>query len=113
MGQHYIAVNPELREFVDPCDIGGFYKLYEWCANPQAGIFPYLLCDTGDDPATVKRVGERPAYLGRWRSCPVCLLGDHDQTGRYQEVWDRYRNISHGLMAEYRTFIEPDHLEPL
>ena len=38
-----MAVNVTKKECVRPWDIGGLAKLWEWCANRTAGIFPYLL----------------------------------------------------------------------
>ena len=43
MGQYYRAVNVTKHEYVDAWDLGGFSKLWEWCANRWAGIFPYLI----------------------------------------------------------------------
>jgi hypothetical protein len=43
MGQYFMPVNTTKKEYVRSWDIGGFAKLWEWCVNSQAGIFPYLL----------------------------------------------------------------------
>jgi hypothetical protein len=43
MGQYFIAVNKTKKEYVRSWDIGGVAKLWEWCVNRTAGIFPYLL----------------------------------------------------------------------
>lgn len=59
MGQYFRAVNATKKEYVDPWDIGGVAKLWEWCANKWAGIFPYLLRKSnatgGGDIGSVKR----------------------------------------------------------
>ena len=42
MGQYFKAVNVSKKEYVDPWYLG-VAKLWEWCVNKEAGLFPYLL----------------------------------------------------------------------
>lgn len=111
MGQYFRAVNETKREYVDPWDIGGLAKLFEWCANRQAGIFAYLLRksnETGggdiDDPMTAQ-------FAGRWAGDKICLVGDYDGSRLYQVASKEFLNISKKLAREYNRFIGIDQLK--
>ena len=106
MGQYFIAVNKTKKEYIRGWDIDGGAKLWEWCANRQAGIFPYLLRKSdesggGDIPYSIP--GSQ--YAGRWAGDEVYLIGDYDSSGLYQRAKDEYTNIAEGLVAEYNAFI--------
>jgi len=104
MGQYFIAVNLDKREYICPWCLGGLAKLWEWCVNPQAGIFPYLLRKSdesggGDiDPHTVK-------YAGRWAGDRVVLIGDYDSSGLYEKVRTEYKNISAETASEFNKLV--------
>ncbi len=134
MGQYFKAVNVTKREIVDPWEIGGGAKLWEWCANHKAGIFPYLLrksSGTGggdlDGRTRQVEVTELPnlgsflraattregapcstggTYAGRWAGDEIYLIGDYDESNLYEEATNHYRDISEELVEEYNRFIE-------
>src|SRR4051794_11567429 len=104
MGQYFIAVNKTRREYVCSWDIGGGAKLWEWCANSTAGIFPYLLRQSNEGGGGDINI-ENPQFAGRWAGEIVCLVGDYDRSKLYEEARDGYRNISKELAKEYNEFI--------
>ena len=102
-----MAVNVTKKEYVQPWDIGGMAKLWEWCVGRTAGIFPYLLRKSnwrggGDIPFAA------PSYAGRWAGDEVYLVGDYDESSLYETARTSYRNISRELAAEYNLFVEVD-----
>jgi hypothetical protein len=105
MGQYFRAVNVTKREYVDAWDLGGVAKLWEWCANRCAGVFPYLLRKStergGGDIHT-----DAPHYAGRWAGDRVYLVGDYDESGLFQTARREFTNISSALADEYNAFIE-------
>lgn len=112
MGQYFKAVNVTKFEYVDPYEIGGLAKLWEWCSNKQAGIFPYLLRkSSGRGGGDVQM--ERPVYAGRWAGDMVYLVGDYDDGGLYHQIeFDRrFGDISARLAEEYNRFIEVEELQ--
>lgn len=104
MGQYFMAVNRSKKEYVTAWEIGGLAKLWEWCANPIAGIFPYLLRQSdnsggGDvDPS-------QTMYAGRWAGDEVYLVGDYDSSLLFQQATTQYTSIAEGLVQEYNRFI--------
>ncbi len=110
MGQYFRAVNVTKREYVDSWDIGGVAKLWEWCANRTAGIFPFLLRKSsqrggGDIDLT------EPTYAGRWAGDEVYLVGDYDESDLFQKAEQEFANISHPLVAEYNDFVAVKRLQ--
>jgi hypothetical protein len=104
VGQYFYAVNETKKEFVSPWEIGGVAKLWEWCVNKWAGIFPYLLRKSsgnggGDcDTSTTK-------YAGRWAGDKVYLVGDYDDSHLFQKAEQEFTNISKPLAQEYNDFV--------
>jgi hypothetical protein len=106
MGQYFMPVNKTKKEYFAPWEIGGVAKLWEWCVNHEAGVFPYLLRKSdelggGDiaDPAKVK-------YAGRWAGDEVYLIGDYDSSKLWDQAKKSFKNIAKGLVEEYNRFIE-------
>jgi len=104
MGQYFMAVNLDKKEYVCPWCLGGVAKFWEWCVNPQAGIFPYLLRKSNEsgggdiDPDRVK-------YAGRWAGDRVVLIGDYDSSGLYEKVRTEYKNISAETASEFNKLV--------
>ncbi len=110
MGQYFRAVNVSKKEYVDPWDIGGLAKLWEWCAGKISGIFPYLFRKSNehgggdiDNPD--------PEFAGRWAGDQVYLVGDYDESDLFQKAEEEFTNISQPLTKEYNDFIEEKSLQ--
>jgi hypothetical protein len=105
MGQYFMAVNVTKKEYVRPWDIGGGAKLWEWCVNHTAGIFPYLLRKSNEGGGGDIRL-ENPQFAGRWAGDEVYLVGDYDESDLYKIAQSEYHNISRELATEYNQFVE-------
>jgi hypothetical protein len=107
MGQYFIAVNKTKKEYIDPWDIGGTAKLWEWCIQRSAGIFPYLLrksSGSGDGDVQLND----PKFAGRWAGNTVYPIGEYDKSQLFDKARSEYHNISADLAKEYNEFIEVD-----
>jgi hypothetical protein len=105
-----MAVNVTKKEFVRPWDIGGMAKLWEWCVNRTAGIFPYLLRKSNEGGGGDINL-ENPQFAGHWAGDEVYLVGDYDASNLYEIANTQYRNISTELAEEYNRFIRVDDLK--
>lgn len=118
MGQYFILVNLDKKEYVSPWDIGGVAKLCEWCGNPQAGVIPFLLAQGPDDGVLgsyerylkEKRLGEKLPHpeWGRWAGDRIVLIGDYEDSKLYEKARSEYENISEWLLKEFNKFMGYD-----
>src|SRR5690348_10038277 len=109
MGQYFMAVNKTKREFVRLWDLGVWAKLWEWCANKEAGIFPYLLRRSSEGGGgDADHNGAK--FAGRWAGDEIYLVDDYDESRLYKIAQDTYKNIAGGLVAEYNEFIQDPEL---
>lgn len=105
MGQYFRAVNVTKREYVSAWNCGGGAKLWEWCADTTAGIFPYLLRkSSGRGGGDIRR--NDAVYAGRWAGDEIYLIGDYDEGDLYTRAEREFANIAPGLIEEYNEFIE-------
>lgn len=115
MGQYFILVNLDKKEYVKAWDIEGVAKLFEWCTNPQAGIIPFLLAQGPDDGVSgsgqryrkEKETGKpqtHPAW-GRWSGDRITLVGDYDESGLYDETESGFTNVSETVLKEFNDFV--------
>ena len=107
MGQYFIAVNKTKKEFIRSWDIGGGAKLWEWCVNRQAGIFPYLLRKSNEGGGGDVHL-DNPKFVGRWAGDKVYLVGDYDKSNLYEKAQAEYQNIAKEFAKEYNEFIQID-----
>lgn len=81
MGQYWIPVNLDKKEFIDPHKMGAGLKLWEQLANaPGTGAALIVLC-----AAMPERRGggdfEEASIIGRWAGDRVALIGDYAEDG--------------------------------
>jgi len=97
MGQYFLLVNLDKKEYVHPHKIGCGLKLFEWCANKQAGVIPFLMAMCTDDGGAMR---------GRWAGDRVVLVGDYDDSELYHKAKREFTEISEWLIKAYNEFIE-------
>ena len=109
MGQYFKAVNLDKKEYVCPWAIGGLAKLFEWCANRQAGIFPFLLRKSNEGGGG--DIQEDYKTAGRWAGDKVALVGDYDKSKLWDRLETEFNDISQQLVQDYNDFIQSDDLK--
>lgn len=121
MGQYFKLVNLDKKEVVNPWDIAGSAKFWEWLYNPQARVLVWLLRQSDEDGGGDIRADERERYttLGRWAGDRVTLIGDYDSSNLWEasattDAHGRphpdaeYTDISTTLRQEFNEAVKRD-----
>ena len=77
MGQYFVAINKDKKEYVCPWCLGGGAKLFEWAANPQGAIWTLLLRQSSEGGGG-EYDGEN-SLVGSWANDCVAMVGDYDE----------------------------------
>ena len=119
MGQYFKLVNEDKKEVVNPWDIGGVAKFWEWIYNPQARVLVWLLRRSDEGGGGDIDEPKRYSTLGRWAGDRITLIGDYDSS----QLWDKartqdadglplanteYTDISKTLRQEFNEAVERD-----
>ena len=134
MGQYFLIVNLDKKEYIDPDHLDGGPKLWEICANNTSRVIPYLLRQstgrgggdigsresyelykkyTDEDGNTNwervnKEIEEAYSNAGRWAGDRVVVVGDYDESGLYRKAEEEFTEISNQIAEEFNRFIEFD-----
>lgn len=109
MGQYFILVNLDKKEFISSWDIDGLAKFFEWCANKQAGVIPFLLRQSTDRGGG--DINEEYKLAGHWAGDRITLVGDYGESKLYDEAIGCFKNISQELVKEFNDFIQVESLK--
>lgn len=107
MGQYFMLVNLDKREYIHPHDVGHPAKLWEICANNLGGVLLFLLrqSDEGGGGDICK---DYPA-AGRWAGDRITVVGDYDSSNLYDTARREYTDISGAVRDDWNDFIKIDH----
>jgi len=94
MGQYYVAVNLDKKEYVNPHRVGVGMKLWEQMANHPSTpelLYALLACSNGRG---VSGDLKNHDYIGRWAGDRIVVLGDYSKNGDVHGVdtsglWDK------------------------
>ena len=101
MGQYFIVVNLDKKEYLKPHDfpmcgakLGEFSSDYDFCLALNS------LLAQGFGPDGWERKGET---LGRWAGDRIVVVGDYDESSLYQEAQNstEFQNISHLVQSKF------------
>ena len=104
MGQYFRLINYDKREYIDPWRLGGAAKLWEWCANNQCRIMPFLLRQSTEGGGG--DIQKEYDLSGHWAGDSLALVGDYDDSKDFDRAEKEFNDISHQVAKEYNDFIE-------
>ena len=77
MGQYWVVVNLDKKEFVSPHKLGCGLKLWEQVANhPSTGTALLILCAAMPEPRGGGDLEENP-IIGHWAGDRIAIVGDY------------------------------------
>jgi hypothetical protein len=104
MGQYFVLVNLDKREFIHPHEFGTGAKLWEICRNNIAGVLPFLLRQSNEGGGGDIQKNYKNA--GRWAGNRIVVVGDYDKSGLYDRAKEEFKEISKEVKKEFIDFIE-------
>lgn len=95
MGQYFIAVNTDRREWIHPHRFGDGLKFWEF-TNSSGGFLSALglLLRKTDDPVPQNDI------IGSWAGCKIQIIGDYDSSKLYEKAYDEYKDVSFDVFRE-------------
>lgn len=93
MGQYFLVVNKDKKEYLMPHDFGSGLKFLEFTMD-SCGVLTGLahLLGQSSDPSGMG--GADSEITGRWIGDHVVIIGDYDESELYNTAYDTYENIS-------------------
>ena len=115
MGQYYKLVNTSKKEVVNPWDLGGVAKAWEWLLSDTLKALPWVLFKSsqtkGSKVYEVLGGGDiaNKGYttLGRWAGDKITLVGDYDASGLYKKA-EKYEDISLQVVEDVNNALKAD-----
>ncbi len=132
MGQYFVFVNEDKKEFIHPHKLASGLKFWEILASPVATrALVFLLRKSNEGGGG--DISVKTKYCGHWAGDRISLVGDYDESDLYDlckdpsdlpehNKWlkennraseiltkkDLYKDITDKMLVEYNAFIEID-----
>lgn len=103
MGQYFILLNLDKKEYIHPHRLGCGAKLWEIAVNKISAVFAFLLRQSSEGGGGDIQKDYKNA--GRWAGDRIVVVGDYDESGLYQKAAKEYREISGDIIEELNDFI--------
>jgi hypothetical protein len=93
MGQYYMIVNLDRREYLNPLKFGDGCKVREFGFSSH-GVMSALAILLAKS-STISGGGDFESELtGAWASDRIVIIGDYDESGLYQRLDEEYVDVS-------------------
>ena len=102
MGQYFILVNVDKKEYINPLDLHSGMKYVEMIWSIPK-IWWFLLRMSNRTGGGDVDVGSYK-YLGRWALDRVVVVGEYDSSDLFKETKLSCKNISEMIKDEYKRF---------
>ena len=109
MGQYFLIVNLDKKEFIHPHKLGSGLKLWEICASNACRVLPFLLRKSNETGGG--DIQKEYKNAGRWAGDRIVVVGDYDESGLYDKALKEFKDISHKIKDEFNDFIQVEHLQ--
>ena len=108
MGQYFLIVNLDKKEYIHPHELGSGLKLWEICANNICRVLPFLLRKSNETGGGDIHKDYKNA--GRWAGDRIVVIGDYDKSGLYDKAKEEFKEISNEIRDEFNDFIGSEEL---
>jgi len=112
MGQYFVIVNLDKREFIHPHKLASGLKFWEILASQTAPrALAFLLRQSnegGGGDIAESSEDNKKLFCGSWRADRIAIIGDYDKSGIYQKCDDL-----EGMKSQNKFLKENDRLDEL
>jgi len=100
MGQYFLIVNLDKKEYLHPHKLASGLKFWEILASQSATrVLAFLLRQSneggGGDYDKVTYQEDKKAYCGRWAGDKIVIVGDYDQSRLYEKCQSESEMLQH------------------
>jgi len=106
VGQYFLLVNLDKREYVYPIYVSVGMKLIELCVNNFGALLLFLLRKSSEGGGG--DINKSYKYAGRWAGDRVVLVGDYDESDLFHKALNEYNDITLAVVNEYNDFVWQD-----
>jgi len=106
MGQYFIVVNLDKKEFIHPHKFGDGLKLLEFGCSSHGTLtaLALLLRKSNEGGGGDLREFEKCDLVGSWAADKIVIIGDYDESALYDEAQKNFRDISEVLIEQIRQY---------
>jgi len=104
MGQYFLIVNLDKKEYLHPHKMGSGLKLWEICASNMGRVLPFLLRQSNETGGG--DIQKEYKTAGRWAGNRITVVGDYDESGLFDKARNEFKDISNEVRKEFDDFIE-------
>lgn len=94
MGQYFLVVNLDKREFLNPHEFGDGIKLLEFGCSANGTLTGLTILLRRSNETGGGDLQDFNEFTGRWAGDRIVIIGDYDESGLYDEARKSYRDIS-------------------
>ena len=113
MGQYFLVVNTDKKEYLMPHNFGSGLKFLEFTSDELSVMsgLAHLLGQSSDPSG----MGAAPDITGSWIGAQVVIVGDYDESNLYHTAYETYENISNKVICHMakdsyvREFLQQRH----
>ena len=109
MGQYFLIVNVDKREYIDGHRLGAGIKLWELAANGVGNLLIFLCRKSSEGGGG--DIQKDYKHAGRWAGDRIVVVGDYDSSRLYQKARSFFHEISAEIVDEWNDFVELDRLK--
>jgi len=104
MGQYFLVVNLDKKEYLHPHKLDCGLKLWEICANNCLNILGFLLRKSSEGGGGDIQKDYKNA--GRWAGDRLVVVGDYDGSKLYDKASKEFKEITDEIKKKWNDFIE-------
>lgn len=113
MGQRFLIVNTDKKEFLHPHVFGDGSKLIEFGCSAMGTMTALALLlrqssETGGGDWMPQYYGGENKPVGSWAGDSIVIVGDYDESSLYDEAHNTFTNISSAIFKAFKCEAETD-----